>query len=560
MARLTKLVLALTTLLLFSFATPAVNAVTVIIGNNNDLSRYPFGKDPGAASSAFPDFAAGGVYQQVYAGSAFSGPITITQIAFASKGQLTSGPGTATYNFNIALSTTAAGPNGLSTNLAANRGADFVQVFSGPLAATITANDQFDLIINIVPFTYNPANGNLLLDVAINSPTQFTAGPVLYYDAGFDSRTSRAANPGGTAGGAFTDGFGIETRFATAPPTAAPATISGQVTDANGVALPGVAMRVLGETSFTAMTDANGKYRFEALDAGNFYTVVPELANHRFLPTSRSFSLVGDETEAVFSALPDAVVSANAIDSNEYFVRQQYLDFLGREPDQHGFEYWSGQLNQCNADTDCLRQRRIDVSAAFFKSVEFEQTGLYIYRLYEGTLDRQPSYAEFTADRRRVVGGAGLDADKVAFASEFVARPEFVQKYEANLPTQSFVAALLLTLRNTTGVDLSSEKANLIALYNSGGTLSERRGRVVAEIAENPAFTDAVYNQAFVQMEYFGYLRREIDGGGYAFWLNVLNERDAGNYRGMVCSFITSTEYQRRFGTVVTRSNAECGR
>jgi hypothetical protein len=109
-------------------------------------------------------------------------------------------------------------------------------------------------------------------------------------------------------------------------------------------------------------------------------------------------------------------------------------------------------------------------------------------------------------------------------------------------------------------VDLSCEKAHLIARYNMGGTLNERRGRVVADIAENATFATTVYNPAFVQMEYFGYLRREIDADGYAFWLNVLNERDAGNYRGMVCSFITSTEYQRRFGTVVTRSNAECGR
>jgi len=560
MARLTKLVLVLTTLLLFSFAAPVVNAVTVIIGNNNDLSRYPFGKDPGAASSAFPDFGAGGIYQQVYASSAFSGPVTITQIAFASKGQSTSGAGTATYNFNIALSTTPAVPNGLSTNLAANRGADFVQVFSGPHTATITANEQFDLVIDIVPFTYNPANGNLLLDVTINSPTQFAAGPVLYYNAGFDSRTSRAANPSGGAGGAFTDGFGIETRFTTAPPTAASVTISGEVTDVNGAALPGVAMRLLGGTSSTTITNEDGRYRFENVEANNFYTVTPELVNYRFLPRSRSFSLVSNKSDAVFAGSNDAVVSTNAIDSNEYFVRQQYLDFLNREPEQQGLEYWSGQLNQCNTDAVCLRQRRIDVSAAFFKSVEFERTGLYIYRLYEGALGRQPGYVEFTADRRRVVGGANLDADKLAFASEFVDRPEFVQKYQANVSPESFVTALLQTLRNATGVNLSSERANLIARYNAGTTLSESRSRVVAGIAESATFDSAIYNPAFVQMEYFGYLRREIDTGGYAFWLNVLNERDAGNYRGMVCSFITSTEYQRRFGTVVTRGNAECSR
>jgi hypothetical protein len=79
-------------------------------------------------------------------------------------------------------------------------------------------------------------------------------------------------------------------------------------------------------------------------------------------------------------------------------------------------------------------------------------------------------------------------------------------------------------------------------------------------VADNAALTSVVYNPSFVSMEYFGYLQRGEDQGGYAFWLNVLNNGDPQNYRGMVCSFLTSTEYQRRFGTVVTRSNAECGR
>ena len=56
-----------------------------------NLSRYPFGSDPANVSAMFSDFAAGGTYQQVYFRNAFSGPVTITQIAFASRSQLTSG-------------------------------------------------------------------------------------------------------------------------------------------------------------------------------------------------------------------------------------------------------------------------------------------------------------------------------------------------------------------------------------------------------------------------------------------------------------------------------------
>jgi hypothetical protein len=61
-------------------------------------------------------------------------------------------------------------------------------------------------------------------------------------------------------------------------------------------------------------------------------------------------------------------------------------------------------------------------------------------------------------------------------------------------------------------------------------------------------------------MEYFGYLRRDQDQDGYDFWLDVLNNREPGNLRGMACAFLTSTEYQQRFSYIVTHHNAECGR
>ncbi len=72
-----------------------------------------------------------------------------------------------------------------------------------------------------------------------------------------------------------------------------------------------------------------------------------------------------------------------------------------------------------------------------------------------------------------------------------------------------------------------------------------------------PAFSQAVFNPSFVLMEYFGYLRRGADVGGYNFWLNVLNS-SGNNYRGIVCAFITSAEYQLRFSSVTPHSNSEC--
>jgi hypothetical protein len=69
---------------------------------------------------------------------------------------------------------------------------------------------------------------------------------------------------------------------------------------------------------------------------------------------------------------------------------------------------------------------------------------------------------------------------------------------------------------------------------------------------------NAEYNRAFVLAQYFEYLRREPDTNGYNFWLNVLNNGQPNNFQGMVCSFITSLEYQNRFGSFASRSNQMC--
>ncbi len=343
-------------------------------------------------------------------------------------------------------------------------------------------------------------------------------------------------------------------------PSAAPATISGQVTSSDGAPLAGVVIRLTGQRAMTTITDGSGNYDFANIDTDNFYNVTPSLANYQFSPPARSFSLVGNKTDAVFTATADAVASANAIDTTEYFVRQQYLDFLNREPDQDGFEYWSEQINRCNGDAVCIRARRIDVSAAFFVEQEFQQTGSFIYDLYVGALGRRPAFAEYSNDQQQVIGGANLEAEQWAFVNSFVQRPEFVARYQADMNADSFVEALIQRVQQSSGVDLTSQRAGLISNYMSGTTTNESRALVLQELADDSTFKQVNYNSAFVLAEYFGYLRRDPDQAGYDFWLNILNNREPGNSRGMVCSFITSAEYQMRFSSVVTHSNADCGR
>lgn len=141
---------------------------------------------------------------------------------------------------------------------------------------------------------------------------------------------------------------------------------------------------------------------------------------------------------------------ANIIDDNQYFVRQQYYDFLNREPDQAGFDFWTNQIASCGTDQACIELKRINVSAAFFLSIEFQKTGMLAYLSEKYAAGGElPRYGQFMRDvqalqKDYVFGapgaGAQLEANKQAFFDEFVTRPEFVSKYGA-LTNENFVNA-----------------------------------------------------------------------------------------------------------------------
>jgi uncharacterized protein len=342
----------------------------------------------------------------------------------------------------------------------------------------------------------------------------------------------------------------------TLAPTAANGTVSGRITDSAGLPVSGAVVTLSGTQNRKTITDSNGSYRFDKVETAGFYTVTPARANYVFSPASRSFSQLGSTTEAGFAASSNGD-GMNPLEVPEYFVRQQYLDLLGREPDESGFNFWSDQINQCGGDNGCLGERRRNVAAAFFMADEFQQTGSFIYGLYQGGLGRRPDFGEYSADRQQVVGGANLETLRQSFAESFVRRAEFVNKYESAVTAGSFVDALVENMRQSSGVDLSSQRSSLVALYNGGANLEQSRSLVIGAATSSASFRQAEFNAAFVLTEYFSYLRRNPDSGGFDFWLNVLNN-DPTNYSGMVCSFVTSREYQLRFSAVVAHSNAEC--
>jgi autotransporter-associated beta strand protein len=356
----------------------------------------------------------------------------------------------------------------------------------------------------------------------------------------------------------------------TAAPTATNGSVGGVITDGQGGRLAGTTISLGGSQTRQTITDSNGAYSFTNLDANGAYTITPTRPNYAFTPASRSFSLLGLHTDASFVATAQAT-PINPLDTTDYFVRQQYLDFLGREPDESGFNFWSNQIRSCVNDATCLEVRRINTSAAFFLSIEFQQTGYLVYRTYKSAYGNMPNapvpvrLEEFLPDTKEigqgvVVNKTGwetvLENNKQAFMSEFVQRSRFASAHPVTMTPVEFVDRLFA---NAGVTPAGSVRADAISEFGSAANTGDlaARARALRRVGENRMLAEQESNRAFVLMQYFGYLRRNPndapeatqDYRGYNFWLDKLNAFN-GNFANaeMVKAFLLSGEYRQRFG------------
>jgi len=235
------------------------------------------------------------------------------------------------------------------------------------------------------------------------------------------------------------------------------------------------------------------------------------------------------------------VITINDID---FFVQQQYIDFLGRMPDSTGFGNWVTTLSNCPnggfGESDNPQCDRVHVSAGFYQSLEFQDRGYWAYRFYDAALGRRPLYTEFIPDMQKVGGSQSPEqelASKNQYMNDFVQKPEFKAIYDP-LSNSAYVDKL----EQTTGIAIAN-KANLVNALN---TATQTRAQVLRTVIESQPVFDKFFNRGFVSMQYFGYLRRDPDTIGFANWVNTLNA-DPSNFRHMIFGFIFSTEYQNRF-------------
>lgn len=230
---------------------------------------------------------------------------------------------------------------------------------------------------------------------------------------------------------------------------------------------------------------------------------------------------------------------SNPIDGVEFFIRQQYLDILNRQPDATGLQNWINTLAPCPnggfGEPPTSNCDRLHVAAGFFQSNEFLNRGYFAFRFYMVSYNQRPTYAQFIPDMAQVGGPkspAEEETSKVAFADAFVLRPEFVARY-GSLTGQPLANALL----QTAGLPIST--------FTVTGGMT--KGQILRGIVETAAVSNRFLTEGTVSIQYFGFLRRDPDTIGYQNNVNTLNV-NPNNLRHMIFIFIYSTEYRSRFG------------
>jgi len=332
----------------------------------------------------------------------------------------------------------------------------------------------------------------------------------------------------------------------------------------NNLFLHGLALTSLG--SVYVIEDASGSQDGSGGNGGiPRIDAFPDPHLNGFLSDGLVFAEADSPFDLALSGLSFGLPQPNPIDRANFFVHRQYVDFLNREPDAAGLAFWTNEITFCGTNLPCIEIRRINVSAAFFLSIEHQETGFLVYRMYKTAYDNLTGAPvpvtrnELLPDTLKIgqgviVGQPGweqlLENNKNAFAAEFVARTRFTTAYPPTITAAQFVDTLN---QNAGGVLSLSERNQLVNELASG---ARTRAQVLRAVAEDQDLKNAEFNKAFVLMQYFGYLHRnpndppDANFDGFNFWLNKLDQFN-GNFVNaeMVKAFLESFEYRRRFGS-----------
>lgn len=474
--------------------------------------------------------------------------------------------------------------------------AAFTVTLSRPLATTTTvdyftangtAEAPADYQSVTGTLTFLPGTTTRTITVPVNGDTASESGDESHFSENFflnlanpnGATISKAQGVGTINRGDVTSTLQFSSPSVSANENASPPSVSLTVTRTGSTSSPA---SVRFETSDGTASQKN-KYTFNSgtlqWGAGDSTskTITVLLTNEAFVEGNKTFTVtlsnpspgaaIGSPDTATVTIVDDDTVAptTNPIDDPTFFVRQHYLDFLGREPDSAGLTFWTGQITSCGANASCIAAARVNVSAAFFFSIEYQETSGDVIRTQRVAFGRQSSdpnsrvlYPQFMRDTRQVgagvVVGQGqwqqmLEANKQAYAQQLVNDPTFLARFPIT-PGAQYVDSLFASAGVTPTAD---ERTAAINAFGMGGT----PGRIAAlrSVSDANSVRQAEFTPSFVLAEYFGYLRRNPTGppdnndAGFQFWLAKLNSFNGDfNKADMVKAFIASSEYRQRFG------------
>jgi Right handed beta helix region/Domain of unknown function (DUF4214) len=210
------------------------------------------------------------------------------------------------------------------------------------------------------------------------------------------------------------------------------------------------------------------------------------------------------------------------------FVMQQYRDFLAREGDAGGIDFWVAEMSAGRAS-------RAQMAQNYVESAEFQGRIAPVARAYFTALGRFATFAELTAGRDQFAANGGNVA---AIIGPLATGSAFVTRYGV-LDNRAFVDRLY---RNGLGRAADASATVFVDALDRGTTT---RAAFAALVSESPEAVATLANRVYVSMMYAGMLRREPDVGGFDFWVSQMTGGRSG--LDLVGLFIASPEYRARF-------------
>ncbi|GAB4404591.1 MAG: hypothetical protein OHK0048_24110 [Rhodoferax sp.] len=215
------------------------------------------------------------------------------------------------------------------------------------------------------------------------------------------------------------------------------------------------------------------------------------------------------------------------LDSNPGFVAQQYRDFLGREAETDGLNYWVSLLDSGSI-------HRAEVVKSFFDSAEFQESRAGVARLYYAYFGRIPDYSGLMYWSEQLSRGIGLDSVSEAFAQS----TEFITSYGA-LSDAAFIERVYQNV-----LEHAPDTAGL-SYWMSELSQGLGRGAMMTRFSESTEYRNLSMPNVQVTLLYMGMLRRAPDAAGYDYWVPIL--QGGGSVLPLIDGFLASPEYSARF-------------